>query len=442
MDDKMNAAQLSVTKTGTGAQSVVQAYSVAMHQNKIEKKDPSGPFIVQDPNKFITNGGRRIQIPRSSFPASRNFMSSSDGKDPSTVQSVSGTPGAFTADGEDPTPRKKRKSPNGKTLSLPNKGKTNFSKEDISDDSDLEDIAFFLEEEQAKSVPQSLSGLGFIDGKASGKAKGPITHDENGKPLTDFVPGSLDRSTIQQLAPPPYGTSQGNRRLGQDLKALLSVQNSTPLHELGWYIDGDSISNLYQWIIELHTFPADLPLAKDMQKVDMKSIVLEIRFGPTYPMEPPFVRVIRPRFLDFQSGGGGHVTAGGALCMELLTNSGWSAVSTIESVLLQVRMSIMSTDPKPARLMSVAMGNGNRLGYGGGDYNVQEAIAAYERACKTHGWKFPDMRSAGGEEILPTPPSGGSGTGGDGANDRYAAGALMSSMDKRKAGMIGANTLI
>ena len=34
-------------------------------------------------------------------------------------------------------------------------------------------------------------------------------------------------------------------------------------------------------------------------------------------MSPPFVRVIRPRFLGFQQGGGGHVTIGGALCMQV-----------------------------------------------------------------------------------------------------------------------------
>lgn len=53
-------------------------------------------------------------------------------------------------------------------------------------------------------------------------------------------------------------------------------------------------------------------------------------------MSPPFIRVVRPRFRGFGQGGGGHVTVGGALCMELLTNSGWSAVSSLESVLLQV----------------------------------------------------------------------------------------------------------
>lgn len=65
--------------------------------------------------------------------------------------------------------------------------------------------------------------------------------------------------------------------------------------------------------------------------------------------------------------------------MQLLTNNGWSAVSTIESVLLQVRMAMSSLDPKPARLDT----------HGRMDYGVGEAVDAYIRACNTHGWTVP-----------------------------------------------------
>lgn len=126
-----------------------------------------------------------------------------------------------------------------------------------------------------------------------------------------------------------------------------------------------------------------------MKSRGLKSVILEIRFGGSYPMSPPFVRVIRPRFLSFMAGGGGHVTAGGALCMELLTNSGWSVASNIESVLVQVRAAISSTDPKPARLEHGPVG----------DYGVGEALEAYIRACQTHGWEVPsDFRANYGVE--------------------------------------------
>jgi ubiquitin-conjugating enzyme E2 Q len=121
--------------------------------------------------------------------------------------------------------------------------------------------------------------------------------------------------------------------------------------------------------------------------------VLEIRFPKEYPHSPPFIRVIRPRFLPFIQGGGGHVTGGGAMCMELLTNSGWSSVSSIDGVLLQVRMAIMNLEPKPARLESQAKTHQR-------DYGTAEAMEAYIRACRTHGWEVPkdfqDFASGGG----------------------------------------------
>jgi ubiquitin-conjugating enzyme E2 Q len=68
--------------------------------------------------------------------------------------------------------------------------------------------------------------------------------------------------------------------------------------------------------------------------------------------------------------------------MELLTNSGWSAVSSIESVLLQVRMAIMNLEPRPARLESVSRAHQH-------DYGITEAMQAYIRACQAHGWQVP-----------------------------------------------------
>ncbi|KAF2426512.1 hypothetical protein EJ08DRAFT_663262 [Tothia fuscella] len=220
---------------------------------------------------------------------------------------------------------------------------------------------------------------GFMSGLKSLVSKGS---SKSSKPLTDFVPGSLDYSTLPLLAPPAWSTSSATKRLQGDFQALLKVQESTPLHELGWYTDPEQFNNVYQWIIEFHSFESKLPLAKQMKDRVIKSVVMEMRFGPEYPMSPPFVRVIRPRFMNFMAGGGGHVTAGGSICMELLTNSGWSAVSSMESVLLQVRLAMSSTDPRPAQLEGGGHGRSH-------DYAIGEAIEAYIRACQVHGWTVP-----------------------------------------------------
>ena len=197
---------------------------------------------------------------------------------------------------------------------------------------------------------------------------------------TDFRPGTLKESALKLLGAPEYATPIATKTIQRRLQEVLRVQDREPLHELGWYIDKELINNMYQWIVELHSFDPKLPLAKDMKKHRLTSIVLELRFPPDFPLSPPFVRVIRPRFLSFRQGGGGHVTVGGAMCMELLTNTGWSPVSSIESVLLQVRMAIMNTEPQPARLD----------GSGKGEYSVGEAIEAYVRVCNLHGWKVPE----------------------------------------------------
>ncbi|KAK4142983.1 uncharacterized protein C8A04DRAFT_12805 [Dichotomopilus funicola] len=216
--------------------------------------------------------------------------------------------------------------------------------------------------------------------------------------LTDFEPGTLNLSTITRLPPPAFANEAAAMALSRELRTLQKLQLKTPLHELGWYIDFDEITNLFQWLVQLHSFDPTLPLAQDMRAAGVTSVVLEIRFGPDFPISPPFVRVVRPRFLPFMNGGGGHVTAGGAMCMELLTATGWSAVNTMESVLLQVRMAMCALEPRPARLLGRFA---DRNGTGGAvsafasriptrDYGVGEAIEAFERAAATHGWTVPE----------------------------------------------------
>lgn len=62
-------------------------------------------------------------------------------------------------------------------------------------------------------------------------------------------------------------------------------------------------------------------------------ISLDVKFPPNYPYEPPFIRVVKPRF-KFRTG---HVTIGGSICMELLTPAGWRPIYTLEAVLIQIK---------------------------------------------------------------------------------------------------------
>ncbi|KAI9840434.1 MAG: hypothetical protein M1838_004060 [Thelocarpon superellum] len=215
--------------------------------------------------------------------------------------------------------------------------------------------------------------------QAEGKVEGVEGVDKTEKRVIAFIPGTLDFKSLQILNPPASATSMATKTLQRELAAVVKLQKTQPLDELGWYLDGEAISNVYQWIVEMHSFDETLPLAQEMKQRGVKSIVLEMRFGSDYPMSPPFVRVIRPRFLPFARHGGGHVTMGGAMCMELLTNSGWSAAASIESVLLQVRMAIANIEPFPAHLDPAS----------DHDYGIGEAVEAFVRACRAHGWEVP-----------------------------------------------------
>jgi ubiquitin-conjugating enzyme E2 Q len=250
-----------------------------------------------------------------------------------------------------------------------------------SDDEDADDVKFLCHGEDEAAVaredtPTPLENDSTAVGRLDTKK-------------TDFRPGLLDLSTLPRLAPPSYATQRAVATIQREVQKLQKIQATTPVHELGWYVNFNALTNLFQWIAELHSFDEALPLAQDMRARGIPSIVLELRFGRNFPHSPPFVRVVRPRFLPFLGGGGGHVTAGGAMCMELLTDSGWSPANSFESVLLQVRMAICSTDPKPARLARPSRNSPDDA------YHIREAYDAYTRAATGHGWAIPaDIKEA------------------------------------------------
>ncbi|KAF9768936.1 hypothetical protein IL306_013704 [Fusarium sp. DS 682] len=207
--------------------------------------------------------------------------------------------------------------------------------------------------------------------------------------VTPFQPGQLDIGSLPKLAEPTWASSSPGalRALNGHIKELQKTQAKTNLATLGWYIDFEKLDNLFHWFVELHSFDMDLPLAQDMTRHGCSSVVLELRFGASFPISPPFVRVIRPRFLPFALGGGGHVTIGGAICSELLTNSGWSPALSLEKVFLEIRMNLCEKDP-PARL-EVTNGSKGLNSWGNMDYSMFEAVDAYRRAAASHGWQVP-----------------------------------------------------
>lgn len=73
---------------------------------------------------------------------------------------------------------------------------------------------------------------------------------------------------IESLMPPPFEANpSATMAVQRELKAMLKEQESArSLDELGWYMPQDLIGdNLFQWIVEMHSFDDELPVAKDMK---------------------------------------------------------------------------------------------------------------------------------------------------------------------------------
>lgn len=59
--------------------------------------------------------------------------------------------------------------------------------------------------------------------------------------------------------------------------------------------------NLFIWDVELSDFPKESLLTRDLENYAKKQnkqpvVELEMKFPKDYPMTPPFVRILRPRF--------------------------------------------------------------------------------------------------------------------------------------------------
>ncbi|KAI8977714.1 hypothetical protein BD414DRAFT_516981 [Trametes punicea] len=190
---------------------------------------------------------------------------------------------------------------------------------------------------------------------------------------------------IEHLMPPPTESSiMASTTLQKELRAMLKEQNAaTSLRELGWYMPEEFMGdNLYQWIVELHSFDESLPIAKDLAKNNINSLVFEIRFPSTFPHSPPFMRILKPRFLPFIHVGG--IGRRGS-CHRRYTSPAHRLLDIAE-----IRVSTQA-----ARLVTSVIHISpliRALRYGR-PYGMYEALEGYKRAASTHGWKVGDLET-------------------------------------------------
>ncbi|KAL8994625.1 MAG: hypothetical protein Q9169_005447, partial [Polycauliona sp. 2 TL-2023] len=137
----------------------------------------------------------------------------------------------------------------------------------LSDDTDVEDLRILIDDEEEGSGKKPV-----VPAKNNGHIAQPKPQEAS---KTDFVPGTLGPTSLPLLEPPLFATPMATKALQRELNGTLKIQDSSPAHELGWYINRELLNNMYQWIIELHSFESHLPLAKDLKAKDLKSVVLE-----------------------------------------------------------------------------------------------------------------------------------------------------------------------
>lgn len=141
-------------------------------------------------------------------------------------------------------------------------------------------------------------------------------------------------------------------------------------------IDYDE-SNVHKWTVNMPscTFLADNEaLFKDLEAWAHEhgkpaSVVMEVIFPTDYPRGPPFARIVRPRFVQRT----GHVTDGGSLCTELLTQEGWTPSIGGAALLLSLHQILNDGEGRVNRFVEY-------------DYSFAEARQAFERVARDHGW--------------------------------------------------------
>lgn len=162
-------------------------------------------------------------------------------------------------------------------------------------------------------------------------------------------------------------TKAYNKRLMIEYKQLMKKT----VAELGFSIKLAEESNLRVWLICIPDTSLSNPeLEAQMQKLGIPFLELEISFPEGYPIEPPFPRVIYPRFQSLT----GHITVGGSICMEAISRSGWVPTTNMESLITQIKIVLAEGDAKIDESCSSRR------------YGLAEAKEAFQRAMATHGW--------------------------------------------------------
>jgi ubiquitin-conjugating enzyme E2 Q len=137
----------------------------------------------------------------------------------------------------------------------------------LSDDDDEPMPAPSKGKGKARALVSTASAI--LKGKGGSSSKAP----KKGPPKDDWQHNeAYVLRAIERLMPPPFeSTPSSTHAVQRELKAMLKEQAEAMVSEaglkgLGWYMSEDLMGdNLFQWILELHSFDETLPIAKDLK---------------------------------------------------------------------------------------------------------------------------------------------------------------------------------
>ena len=147
--------------------------------------------------------------------------------------------------------------------------------------------------------------------------------------------------------------------------------------------------DLFHWevIVDTHKLNPNTEFYKDSMELKVNEIIFRIIFPPDYPLNAPFVYVRMPRFVQHT----GHVTIGGSLCLDLLTEN-WSPSIKIET-LIDSMLDEMMTEVKPEtedKTKNIILPNIPRINREDRrPYSLEESIWAFKNTIIKYGWPIP-----------------------------------------------------
>lgn len=154
----------------------------------------------------------------------------------------------------------------------------------------------------------------------------------------------------------------------------------------GFALEQKTDETVLVWTLRIFLFDMDSQLARDLTALSLNHVELELTFPDAYPFEPPFVRVVHPRF-EPSTG----CVSNGALCMELLTPHGWSPAYNVQALILSIRALMTAHGARVRDVVDLEKGRDVRGATGGlGRWKCRDGI-----------WEEIEVEDAGGSEDAP-----------------------------------------